>query len=182
MASLPFVVLTKEMIEEAVRLVPGSRVHRTVASSIDTLTGHLGEFAFSHYFFGDWRKHRVGTNKGEADFPDLEVKTSAFPFRDTLNLLVREDYAEKRKPPFYVQVIVDVDSPKAASVKPGTRAYICGYASAEEVDASPLKDFGSKWGRPGGYLCHFIMIRDLHPIQDLAEAYRLRAASCGSGI
>ena len=172
MREVPIVVLTDEMIADAKCLVPSAQVHRTVASKIDTLTGHLGEFAFAQYFWGDWRRHLVGQNKGDVDFPAVEVKTSAFPFRETLNLLVREDYAEKRKPPFYVQVIVDVDSPKADCIKPGTRAYICGYASAEEVDGSPLRDFGSKFGGRGGYRCHHIMIRDLHPIEGFADAYR----------
>ncbi|MFO1535741.1 MAG: hypothetical protein ABR586_08760, partial [Thermoplasmatota archaeon] len=62
---------------------------------MDDVTGILGEFAFAQWFFGDWRKHMVGTNKGQMDFVNVEVKTSAFPFRETLNLLVREDYAEK---------------------------------------------------------------------------------------
>ena len=179
MREVPFVVLTSEMIDDATRLVPAAKVHRTTASKIDTLTGYLGELAFAQYFFGDWQRHRVGQNKGEADFPDIEVKTSAFPFRETLNLLVREDYAKKRKPPFYVQVIVAVDSPKADRIKPGTLAHICGYASADAVDRSPLKDFGSKFGGRGGYRCHYIMIRDLHPIEEFNEAYRRHRVSQG---
>jgi hypothetical protein len=171
MREYPSVTLTADMIEEASALIPVTRVMRTIASRIDTLTGHLGEFAFAEYSLGSWRKHRVGQNKGAVDFGDIEIKTSAFPFRDTLSLLVRQDYAAKRKPPFYVQVIVDVASKKAASIPPGTRAYICGFASAEEVDASPVMDFGSKFGGPGGYLCHHTTIRDLHPIQELRGAY-----------
>lgn len=176
--SYPQVTLTLEMIEEATSLVPSTRVLRTVASGIDTLTGHLGEFAFAEYFFGDWRLHRVGRNKGQSDFPDVEIKTSAYPFRDTLNLLVREDYAAARKPPFYVQVIIDVPTSTADRIDAGTRAYVCGYARADEVDSSPLKDFRSKFGGPGGYRCHYIAIRDLHPIEHFAETYgRYRAGS-----
>ena len=107
-----FIFITQEMIDEAKRLIPNTKVERTVASNIDTLTGHLGEFAFAQYLFGNWRKHQVGRNKGATDFENIEVKTSAFPFAENLHLLVREDYALKRKPKYYVQVILDVGSTK----------------------------------------------------------------------
>jgi hypothetical protein len=176
MRQYPFVTLTSEMIDEATALVPATRVMRTVASKIDTLAGHLGEFAFAEHFYGSWRQHRVGRNRGQVDFPGIEIKTSAFPIRDTLNLLVREDYAAMRKPPFYVQVILDVPDKKADAVAPGTKAYVCGFASADEVDRSPLRDFGSKFGGSGDYRCHYIAIRDLHPIEELPQAYDNYAA------
>jgi hypothetical protein len=153
----PSVVVTQEMIDKAKKLIPSTRVFRTIASKIDTLTGHLGEFAFADYFYGNWRNHRVGKNKGETDFEDIEIKTSAFPFSESLNLLVREDYAQKRKPSFYVQVII--------------KAYICGFASAEEVDNASKRDFGSKFKRAGGYQCHYINIKALHPMEEFAKAY-----------
>ena len=100
MREYPRIGLTAEMIEEARVLEPRIRVHRTQASAIDTLAGALGEFAFASWFAHDWRAHEVGKNVGAIDFKGIvEVKTSAFPFSDTLNLLVREDYALKRKPP-----------------------------------------------------------------------------------
>jgi len=163
----PFVVLTKEMIDEAKRLIPQTKVDRTVTSKIDTLTGHLGEFAFAQFMFGDWKKNFVGKNKGNVDFPDFEIKTSAFPLNPKLNLLVREDYAQKRKPRFYVQIIIDVASHLADSVPEGTKAYLCGYATGEEVSKAPLKDFGSKFGNRGGYKCHYISINNLKPVADL---------------
>ena len=67
----PEILITQEMIEEAQRKVPMASVQRTVASRIDTLTGHLGEFVFAQYLFGDWRKNTVGTNKGQSDFDDF---------------------------------------------------------------------------------------------------------------
>ncbi len=167
----PFIIITQEMIDEARRLIPTTRVLRTVASQIDTLTGHLGEFAFAEYFYGNWRNHRVGKNKGESDFDDIEIKTSAFPFSERLNLLVREDYAQKRKPTFYIQVIIDVASRYANDITAGTRAFICGFASSEEVDSAPKRDFGSKFQRAGGYQCHYISIKDLHPMAEFAKAY-----------
>lgn len=168
MGSYPYIIITQEMIDEAKRLVPQTKVERTVASKIDTLTGHLGEFVFAQFLFNDWKKHRVGKNKGETDFDNIEIKTSAFPFNTKLNLLVREDYARKRKPKFYVQIIIDVASNKAEAVPENTRAYLCGYATSEEVDNAPLKDFGSKLGEEGGYRCHFISIKLLKPMSSFS--------------
>ena len=169
MNSYPYIIITKEMLDEARQLIPQTKVERTVASKIDTLTGHLGEFAFAQFFFGDWKKHRVGKNKGETDFDNIEIKTSAFPFSEKLNLLVREDYARKRKPKFYVQLIIDVASAKADAIPEGTRVYLCGYTTAEEVDKAPLKDFGSKLGSEGGYKCHYIPITKLKPVRELQK-------------
>ena len=168
----PQVNITSEMIEAAKILEQTVKVNRTIASKIDTIAGILGEFAFAQYFFGDWQKHRVGKNKGEVDFPDIEIKTSAFPFNSRLNLLVREDYAIKRKPPFYIQIIIDVASPKADEILPGTRAFVCGFASSKDIDAAPKRDFGSKLGGDGGYACHHICIVDLHPMKGFAKAYK----------
>jgi hypothetical protein len=165
--NFPFVIITEEMLSEAVRLIPATKVNRTIASHIDTLSGHLGEFVFAAYMFGDWELHRVGHNKGEADFDDYEVKTSAFPLNDKLHLLVREDYARKRKPAYYVQIILDIKDTKAATIPPHTCAYLCGYATAEEVDKAPLKDFGSKLSTEGGYRCHYIPITQLKPVEEL---------------
>ena len=171
MKKYPTIIITDEMIDEAKKLVDKVRVNRTVASKIDTLTGILGEFAFAEYMYGDWRKNRVGENKGDVNFIDIEIKTSAFPFRDTLNLLVREDYAKKRKPPYYIQIIIDVKDKKADKILPGTKAYIPGWATAQEVDSSPKRDFGSKLSYRGGYKCHYIQIRNLHPMDTFQKKY-----------
>ncbi len=172
MADYPVVKITKEMIDAAQKLVDAVRVNRTVASHIDTLTGILGEFVFAQYFYSDWRKNRVGSNKGDVNFTDIEIKTSAFPFSQRLNLLVREDYARKRKAPFYVQIIISVQDKKASSIDPGTIAYVCGFATATEVDNAPLRDMGSKFGGYGGYKCHHIEITDLTPMNAFQEAYK----------
>jgi hypothetical protein len=157
------------MIDEARCLENGVKVNRTIASNVDTITGILGEFAFAEYFYGDWKAHRVGQNKGDVDFEDIEIKTSAFPFRDTLNLLVREDYALRRSPKYYVQVIIDVESARADDIIEGTKAYMCGYATEPEVLAAPKRDFGSKFGGRGGYKCFHIEITQLHRIEKLKE-------------
>lgn len=105
MANYPVVTISDEMIDAAQKLVDAVRVNRTVASSIDTLTGILGEFVFAQYFYSDWRKNRVGSNKGDVNFTDIEIKTSAFPFSPRLNLLVREDYAKKGKRHFTCRLL-----------------------------------------------------------------------------
>lgn len=171
--NFPKVIITREMLSEAEKLISQTKVNRTVASEIDTLTGILGEFVFAQYFYDDWQKNFVGKNKGKEDFPDFEVKTSAFPFNEKLNLLVREDYAKKRKPKYYVQIIIDVRHTKANRIKAGTTAYICGYASAENVENAPLKDFGSKISNKGGYRCKYINIMNLEPISKLKKTDKI---------
>ncbi|WP_156929547.1 hypothetical protein [Paracoccus sp. J55] len=156
------VPITHEMLEVAKQTVDQVKVNRTVASPYDTLAGLLGEMAVAEWFYGDWRKHDLTNTKGKADILDrIEVKTSAFPFRDTLNLLVREDYAAARRPECYIQVIIDQPDRYSKSIEPGTIARISGWATSDEVDQAPRRDFGSKGGGSGGYQCHYIAIRNL---------------------
>ncbi|NOX19415.1 MAG: hypothetical protein GXO87_14195 [Chlorobi bacterium] len=171
MKKYPILYITEEMISAAEKLVDVVKVNRTIASKIDTLTGILGEFIFAQYFHGDWKSHRVGLNKGDVDFKDIEIKTSAYPFNENLNLLVREDYAEKRKPRFYVQIIIDIQNKKAEEIVSGTKVYIAGWASSEEVDNAPRKDFGSKFGGRGGYFCRYIGLKYLHNMENFKKAY-----------
>ncbi len=163
------VVITEEMLLDARKIINTVRINRTVASKIDTLTGIIGEFVFAKYFYGDWKINNVDKNKGKVDFENIEIKTSSFPFNKNLNLLVREDYAIKRKAPFYVQIILDVESSKADQIKPNTKAYICGWATAQEVDTAIVKDMGSKLSKNGGYKCRCIPIKELHSMDDFKE-------------
>ncbi len=165
----PVVTITEEMLAASQKLINNVQVNRTVASKIDTLTGIIGEYVFAQFFYGDWKKNNIGENKGEVDFENIEIKTSSFPFNENLNLLVREDYALKRKAPFYIQIILDVESSKAEQIKPNTKAYICGWATAEEVDKATLKDMGSKLSTKGGYKCRCIPIKKLHSMDDFKE-------------
>ena len=174
MEQIPVILITSQMIESAKSLIPSTKVNRTIASEIDTLSGNLGEFIFAQYLYNDWRQNRVGKNKGDLDFIDIEIKTSAFPFNVNLNLLVREDYAKKRKAPFYIQIIIDVENRNASEIKPNTKAYICGWATYSEVDEAPKKDMGSKLSSKGGYLSHYIGIRKLHPMKAFLEEYKKR--------
>ena len=171
----PIIILTQEMIDQAIKLAPSVKVNRTIASNIDTVSGILGEFVFAQYMFGNWKKNRVGENKGQEDFIDIEIKTSTYPFRDSLNLLVREDYAKKRKPKFYIQIIFDLYTNNITDFIPGVRAYISGWAIAEDVENAPLKDFGSKFGFAAGYKCHYIKIKNLNRMENFQSIYNKRS-------
>lgn len=163
----PRIVVTDELLRAAEPLAREARIRRTKASPVDALTGVLGEMVFAQYLFGDWRRHQIRTNRGKADFDTIEIKASAYPFHGGLHLLVREDYASKRKPLCYVQIIFDVASREANDIPANTPAVLCGFATWQEVDRAPRKDFGSKLGDKGGYRCRYIPVRQLHPMNEL---------------
>lgn len=163
----PRVTITGEMMAAARPLAREVAMQRTKASKVDALAGVLGEMVFAQFLYGDWRRHELRTNKGKADFGTIEIKTSAFPFSTNLHLLVREDYAAKRKPLCTVQIVLNVSDRHASDIPIGTPAILCGFATSDEIDAAPLKDFGSKHGGTGGYRCHYIPITQLHPMGEL---------------
>ena len=171
---LPFVIITGDMIDTAVKIAPQVQVKRTRTSLYDSVYGIIGEYCFAEWFFGNWLDHFQIDNKGKVDFLDrIEVKTSAFPFSSNLHLLVREDYAKKRKPDFYVQTIINLASAHQLELSPGMECILAGYSTAEEIDKAPLKDFGSKFGGRGGYRCRYIPIRELKPIEGLKNEINL---------
>ncbi len=159
------IAISANMLRIAKAAVPEICVLRTIASPIDTLVGLIGELAFAEWFMASWRLHDFLATKGKADFRDsIEIKTSAYPFRDTLNLLVRQDYAESRKPDCYVQVIINTPQKYVADLETGWICRISGWANSDEVDNAPLRDFGKKGGGNAGYLCHYIPIKNLRPM------------------
>lgn len=162
------VVITAEMLRAAELATSLAHVNRTIASPVDTLTGILGEMVWAQYYFGAWQKHNALDNKGKSDFAQVEIKASAFRFNPKLNLLVREEYAAKRHPKFYVQVIIDVD-PQNPNITADTNAYICGYATTAEVANAPLRDEKSKRGGAAGFRTKYIPILKLHPIAELPK-------------
>jgi hypothetical protein len=172
----PEVQITVAMLEEAARLAPAVRVARTQESEVDTLGGILGEFAFAEWFTGDWRgAHEVGRNKGHADFRGIvEVKASVYPFRETLHLVVREDYGGKPKQ-LYVQVIVSTDNAAKKSIVPGTPAILCGYTYHEDVSAAKLSPMPMGGGRYTRYQAFQIPIRNLLPMDGFRAAYEIVA-------
>ena len=169
------VTITQEMIDYCKRAIPSVQVHRTKASPYDTLGGLLGELAFAEWYMGDWKNHDVYSTKGKADFfGEIEIKTSIFPFSNRLNLLVREDYANKRKPKFYIQIIIDIENRNQREIYPGTNAILAGFADSDQVDRAPLKDFGSKFSNRGGYRCRHISIKDLEPMSKFKSVYKTK--------
>ncbi|MEP3891659.1 MAG: hypothetical protein ABJN69_14465 [Hellea sp.] len=161
------VKITQKMIAASEAVESKIRVNRTRASRVDALAGAIGELCFAEWFLGNWRWHDLTGTKGRADFLDrIEVKTSAFPFRDTLNLLVREDYAQKRQPECYVQTIIDTPDRFAKTIEPGWICRLSGWTDSKAVDSAPLRDFGSKIGGRGGYRCRYIQIRNLRPMNE----------------
>lgn len=167
----PVVILSAEMIEAAAKLVPDIKVHRTRTSPVDTLGGALGEFAFAQWFTGSWQNHEVGTNKGRADFQNLvEVKTSVYPFRDNLNLVIREDYGGKYKP-LYVQLIIDVASAWEKQIVPGVRAMLCGFATHERATQSPPQPMRMKSGGVTPYRAYTTPIGALTPMTEFHAAF-----------
>lgn len=162
------VLIDAEMLHAAELAKGLLHVNRTIASPVDTLTGILGEMVWAQHYFGDWRKHNLIRNKGQADFQSIEIKTSAFRFNPKLNLLVREEYSKKRKPKYYVQIIIDTE-PRQPKILPDTPAYICGFATADQVEQAPLRQETKKGGGSAGYRTKFIPILKLHPIQELPK-------------
>lgn len=160
------------MLEEASRLIPTVQVARTQESEVDTLGGILGEFAFAEWFTGDWLgTHEVGRNKGHADFGGIvEVKASVYPFRETLHLVVREDYGGKPKP-LYVQVILSTATTAKKSIVPGTPAILCGFAYHEDVAAAKLLPMPMGGGRYTRYRAFQIPIRNLRPMDGFRAAF-----------
>lgn len=165
----PRIAIAKEMLDQARSLEMTTQVNRTVTSPYDAVVGLLGEFAVAHYLYGEWRMHQVRDNRGKSDFPneDIEVKTSAFPFSENLNLLVREDYAARRTPSAYVQVIIDIEFRDQRDINPGTEAVLCGWTTSDVVNSAPLRHMGSKLGDRSGYRCRAVPIRSLNDMTTL---------------
>lgn|GEM_PF-4208826 len=158
-AERPTVFLTREMVAVAIKLGPRARMQRTRAGLYDAEVGILGEFVFARWRHGSLYACNVGENIGRRDFREAEIKASLTPWRAGLHLFVREDYAAKRKPPAYVQVIVD--GTQTRGIEPGARAILAGWASAEDVDAAPLVDPGAKGGGAAGFRVHALPLAAL---------------------
>lgn len=160
----PYTYIDQEMLDAATTASKYTEVNRTKTSPYDTVLGLVGELVFAKWYLKDWKLHDMYNTKGKADFFDkIEVKTSAHPYQDNLHLLVREDYARKRKPDFYVQILIDVPR-ETKAIASGMKAILIGYAVHEQVDEAPLKDFGSKLGGDAGYRCHYVPFSKLLPM------------------
>lgn len=162
----PVVKITAEMISSAKNLVSQTQVHRTKVSPVDTIGGILGEFIFAQWLFGDWRRNEVGTNKGKADLLGLvEIKTSIYPFKETLNLTIREDYGAKFKD-VYVQNIIDVKDSYKKHIEPGIDVIICGFATHDQATSRPAKPMNMRGGGQTPFGVFTTPIRDLRPMSE----------------
>lgn len=178
----PVVEITEEMIKAAEALVPDVAVRRTVVSPVDTLGGILGEFAFAHWLTGTWKLHEVGRNKGQADlFGLIEVKTSIYPFKESLNLVIREDYGAKFKD-VYVQNIIDVDDARTKQILPGTRVIVCGFADHGQATSKPAQAMTMRGGGQTPYRVFKTPISELQPMTDFRPYIEALAKANGIEI
>ena len=158
--------ITKEMLDYAKSLERTMQMNRTKASEVDTLTGLMGELIFAEYWYGNFKVgnqyENLVKNFGQPDFEGrFEVKASCFPFSMDLNLLIREDYAKKRTPPFYIQILFDTDKKEITT---DTEAMIIGYKDGELAHNGELKEMRGV----EGFKCYHTKFSDLDPIEDIA--------------
>ena len=171
---IPRVTITQEMIDAAAELRKQVTVHRTKTSPVDTDSGVLGEFAFAQWFYGDWRHNEVGSTKGKVDFDGrIEVKTSVFPLNPKLNLPVREDYARKRTPEFYVWCCLDVPSARDKRIIAGQEIAVVGWIGGEHAHRNPA----TTMGRMSSYRCHLTPVWMMHPMDSFRDAYESAESS-----
>ena len=165
---IPRVAITQEMIDAAEKLRKQVTVHRTKTSPVDTDAGIHGEFAFAQWFYGDWQHNEVGETKGKVDFDGrIEVKTSVFPLNPKLNLPVREDYARRRTPEFYVWCCLDVPSARDKRIIPGREIAIVGWVNGVMAHSNTPQTMG--W--MSSYKCHLTPVWMMHPMGSFRTAY-----------
>jgi len=84
-----FIILTREIYEATLKKIeekPNIDIDRDKASPVDTISGAAGEFLWAEYYYGDYRKNTVGSNKGKNDFIDTEVKCSCLHIGSDLEI------------------------------------------------------------------------------------------------
>ncbi len=161
--------LSKELIQSAKDIIPKTKVNRTIASKNDTLVGNIGELAFAQYLLGDFRASNLGSNKGKEDLFGIEIKCSIRPYRENLNLLVREDYALRRSPEVYVQLLIDQDADK--EINENSSVVVCGWTKHSNVMQSTPKDFGCSFKKDSGYRCFSVPFSQLNSMEGFKEKY-----------
>jgi hypothetical protein len=172
MREYPVVEITHEMLDHAVTLVHTVRAVRSDLSALEAIVTVLGEFVVAEHLFSDWRKHQVETHYGSHGRP--EVTTVAEPFDEKLHIHVRDEHVAKRKHSHHIMVVLDISDPKVLVIRPGTRAYVCGFATPEQMGRAPHKVMGGKIGGWGGSKYRRLRVLDLHPMHGLpADQTRL---------
>ena len=168
-----YTLIDQDILNISLEAASKVSINRTKTSPYDIQTGVIGEVVFAKWFLGDIHKHNFYSTKGKSDFFDeIEIKTSAYPLSNNLNLLVREDYAIKRKPKYYIQMILDIKDKNVKKIDINTKIYIIGYATSDDVDKAALKDFGSKFKGDANYKCKYIPFNKLRPIINFKNVYK----------
>ncbi|GIV84596.1 MAG: hypothetical protein KatS3mg052_1603 [Candidatus Roseilinea sp.] len=166
------VVIDAEMRERARRIAAERQIQRTRASPVDAYVGALGELVWAKLRYGEVGRRCVLLGaKGQVDDispkAQIEIKTSKTAVHEGAHLMVREGYARARQPTAYVLVLI----PEGQADFEEKVAFVCGWATHEEVLAGQLKERRShKTGSAQGYRCYEIAARDLHPIKKLLAA------------
>tara|TARA_Y100001949_G_scaffold160648_1_gene152402 strand:- start:658 stop:1185 length:528 start_codon:yes stop_codon:yes gene_type:complete len=163
-----YVEITPDMMRYANSLHSKLKMDRTVESEIDSLIGLMGELVFASWFYGDYMKGNtlaeIKENYGQPDFDrKYEIKASCHKYSENLNLPVREDYAKKRTPQYYIQVLFDTEKP---AIDTHTRAlligWIDGYQATEGKEPQTM-------GRVTSFKCYLTPFKQLHPMSDLKD-------------
>ena len=146
--------------------VPARQMRRTRASPADAYLGILGELAWAVWRYGDAAQFDTLGTKGQVDdaLSGVEIKTSKTRVDVRSHLMVREDYAQKRRAAFYVLALV----PFAQADGAETDVFLCGWATHDELVARPPVERVSRHtGKPQGYKCYEILCADLHGMREL---------------
>ena len=162
------VAIDSAMLKRAAELEEYRRVNRTRASEVDSWIGILGEIAWSQVRYGTIDAVDLVGNKGRVDDDALgstvEVKASKTWAWTKAHLMVREDYALKRAADYYVFILFRNNEPDRQEKV----AFVCGWATHDEVLASTLRErFSTKTGQRQGYKCYEVPCGELHPIRQL---------------
>lgn len=145
---------------------PVRQMRRTRASPADAYLGVLGELAWAVWRYGDAAQFDTLHTKGQVDdaLDGAEIKTSKTRVDARSHLMVREDYAQKRRAAFYVLALV----PFAQADGAETDVFLCGWATHDELMAHPPVERVSRHtGKPQGYKCYEIVCTDLHAMKEL---------------
>ena len=144
------------------------KIKRTRASPLDAYIGTLGELVWAQLRYGSHTNFDTLNSRGKVDDPgthaSVEVKTSKTRISPLSHLMVREDYALRRQPSFYVLVLIPQTQPPFAE----RDAFVCGWASHTEVIARPpIERISTHTGRAQGFRCYEVAASDLHPLAEL---------------
>jgi hypothetical protein len=152
------------MRQRALRELAVRQIQRTRASKIDTYVGLLGELVWAKLRYGTIEAFDTLGTRGKVDDGEIEVKTSKTRISEQSHLMVREDYAQKRQPHYYVLVLIPNDEVHHNE----HTAYVCGWATHDEVmSRPPLERVSNHTGKPQGYRCFEIRAGELHDIREL---------------